>query len=230
MRGSLNAPRASFPILLALLAGAGCELARSLDVAPPPVVQQQQLAATRPPLLHVAVAPFHATIRPVASVPIGVNADAASVESPVAFGIAERIAGQLGREGLQVDNPGVVRDVFEQRGEPVPSLDARRLAEVASKELGATSVLIGRVTRYRDREGSAAGASRAASVSFEVSLHEAPSGRRLWMGKFDETQLPLSSGVFRVRSYPGGGTYWLSAKEMATWGADAVAKALVQTE
>ena len=44
---------------------------------------------------------------------------------------------------------------------------------------------------------------------------------------FDETQVDLSADPARARRYPGGGLRWLSAAELAQWGAKAAAKALV---
>jgi hypothetical protein len=99
-------------------------------------------------------------------------------------------------------------------------------AERAATDFGATSVVIGSVTRWRDREGSAAGAARPASVAFEISLHEAPSGRRLWTGRFDETQKSITESILRARQYPGGGMRWLSTEEFARWGARETAKSL----
>jgi hypothetical protein len=87
-------------------------------------------------------------------------------------------------------------------------------------------VLLGKVYRYREREGQALGASRAASVGYEVTLFEAPGGRRLWTSRFDETQQPLTENVFNAQRYPGGGRRWLTAAELARWGADGAAKAL----
>ena len=97
----------------------------------------------------------------------------------------------------------------------------------ARSDFGATAVVLGRVLRYREREGSAAGSTRPASVSFEVTIYEAPTARRLWTGRFDETQQAITEAILRARQYPGGGTRWLSAAEFARWGADEVAKSIV---
>jgi hypothetical protein len=112
------------------------------------------------------------------------------------------------------------------QGLPAPRLDAKTAAERAANDFGATAVVLGKVTRWREREGSAAGAARPASVAFEVSLHQAPLGRRLWTGRFDETQKSITEAILRARQYPGGGTRWLTAGELARWGAAEVAKAM----
>ena len=65
-------------------------------------------------------------------------------------------------------------------------------------------------------------------MAFELSLHAVPSGRRVWTARFDETQVDLSTAPGRARRYPGGGTRWLSAGELARWGADNVAAELVR--
>ena len=60
----------------------------------------------------------------------------------------------------------------------------------------------------------------------EVTVYEAPTARRLWTGRFDETQQAITEAILRARQYPGGGTRWLSAPEFARWGADEVAKSI----
>jgi hypothetical protein len=67
---------------------------------------------------------------------------------------------------------------------------------------------------------------RPASVAFEVSLHQTPTGRRLWTGRFDETQKSITEAILRARQYPGGGTRWLTTEEFARWGAEEVAKSM----
>jgi len=109
----------------------------------------------------------------------------------------------------------------------VPRQQHLQAVERASADFGATAVAVGRVTRWREREGSAAGATQPASVAFEVSLYEAPSGRRLWTGRFDETQKSITEAILRARQYPGGGTRWLSTEEFARWGAKEVAKSIL---
>jgi hypothetical protein len=115
---------------------------------------------------------------------------------------------------------------FVAQGRPVPRLDPREAGAVAAREFGASAVMLGKVYRYRDREGQSYGASRPASVGYEVTLFEAPSGRRLWSSRFDETQQPLGENVFNAQRYPGGGTRWLTAGELARWGAEGTAQAL----
>ena len=97
---------------------------------------------------------------------------------------------------------------------------------MAARQFGASAVMLGKVYRYREREGEALGALRPASVGFDLSLHEAPGGRKLWTSRFDETQQPITANVFNVQRYPGGGRRWLTAAELARWGADGTARAL----
>ena len=98
--------------------------------------------------------------------------------------------------------------------------NAQTAASMVAREFGATAIVRGEVLRYREREGGARGARRPASVAFVMTLYTAPEGRRVWSARFDETQPALSENPLRARLYPGGGTRWLSAAELARWGAD----------
>ena len=100
------------------------------------------------------------------------------------------------------------------------SADAPTVARLASEQFGASAVVIGRVQRYREREGSRGGSLRPASVAFDFEIHAAPSGAQIFTAHFDHTQVPLSSDLFGARRYPGGGLRWLTAAELASWGAE----------
>jgi hypothetical protein len=114
------------------------------------------------------------------------------------------------------------------KGKPVPHGDRLAFAQTAALEFGATSILVGTVYRYRERRGGELGATRPASVGIELALYEAPGGRTLWTGRFDHTQQAMSENALDARRYPGAGTRWLSAAELARWGLDEVAKKLVE--
>ena len=116
---------------------------------------------------------------------------------------------------------------FMGAGTATPRLDPRRATELAAREFGATSVVLGEVYRWRERKGEALGASGAASVGFEVRLYDTRTTRRLWNSRFDETQRPLTEEIRNLRRYPGGGSRWLTASELARWGVAASVDALV---
>lgn len=88
----------------------------------------------------------------------------------------------------------------------------------ASDPADPTGVVRGEVRRYRDLAGGSVGANRPASVSFQIELVDPATGEGVWTGLFDETQQPLSSNVVNALRYPGGGTRWLSAFDLAQWG------------
>jgi hypothetical protein len=99
---------------------------------------------------------------------------------------------------------------------------------MAAKEFGATALLTGEVYRYKARQGGEFGATRSASVGFTVVLYATSDGRELWKARFDKTQPALSENVFEARRYPGGGSRWLTAAELARWGASETAKRLLE--
>jgi hypothetical protein len=101
----------------------------------------------------------------------------------------------------------------ERRDTPITL--ARRVGEA----LGANLVVLGTVWRYQHREGSPAGASRPASVAFDLYLVEVKSGELLWMANYDETQRSLSENIFEAAAFFRRGAKWLSANELARFGA-----------
>lgn len=203
--------------LLAIL-GAACETRSPMRIRPGPVVTASRIARSDESMQKVAVMPFYP------------EADSARSAGAVSWESAALVAGYfyeaLVAQGVTAIAPSDLEVAFAGLGLPVPRLDAKTAAERAAKDFGATAVVLGRVTRWREREGSAAGATRPASVAFEVSLHQAPTGRRLWTGRFDETQKSMTEAILRARQYPGGGTRWLSTEEFARWGAQEVAKSM----
>jgi hypothetical protein len=195
-----------------------------MRIRPGPVVEASTIARSSESMSKVAVMPFYPVKpsgRSIGGGPDPVPWDSASL-------VAGFFADALAAQSITVITPSDLELAFTGQGVPVPRLDPRAAAERAAGDFGATAVVLGKVTRWREREGSAAGATRPASIAFEVSLHQAPSGRRLWTGRFDETQRSLTEAILRARQYPGGGTRWLTAAEFARWGAAEVARSMTQ--
>jgi hypothetical protein len=223
--------RVPFPLVFLLAVSlAGCETRSPLRIRPGPVVPAQDRGLTPEALAKVAVVPFYPVVTSPASVPppsAGSGDSGPKTSWSDAALVTGYLADALAAHGVAVVAPSDVELAFTSQGQPLPRLDPEATAARCAREFGATSVVLGKLLRWREREGSAAGSTRPASVAFEVSLYEAPSARKLWTGRFDETQQAITEAILRARQYPGGGTRWLTAQEFARWGADEAAKAIM---
>jgi hypothetical protein len=206
---------------LGALALVACSQLGSEIPRPAPPIQQRSFAQGQGALRRVAVLPF--APRPAQSGPGG--AWAASPEEAAKL-VTDFVSDAIASRGIPVVPASDVDQALADASGGVPVRDPMKAAKLAAEAFGATALVAGTVLRYREREGEALGAGRPASVAFEVSLHEAPTGFRLWSGRFDETQQPLTENIFNARRYPGGGTRWLTAGELARWGASEIATAL----
>lgn len=209
-------------IPLLLLAGA-LSGALTACAGPGPVVDQRVFDVREGVLSTVAVVPFYpdpALAHSDTPAPIGAI-DAANL-------VARIVSDAFAAGGIDVVAPSDLVIAFEGHGKVLPRVDVAPNAVLAASDFGATAVLLGKVTRYREREGGAAGALRPASVAFEVSLYSAPGGELLYSGRFDQTQQSLSANPLLAHKYPGGGTRWLTAAELTRWGADEVVATLLE--
>ena len=186
-------------------------------VGPPPVIVEHASGLAQPAMSRVALAPFS-------------PGPALGVEGAGAVELVERfVAEELGSRGVKVIPVQDVRSAVGRQGAgPGAVHDRATVSRVVVRDFGATGLLAGRVIRYRTRSGQGMGSTRPASVAFELVLYGLPDGRRVWSGVFDEAQISLSDSPGRARRYPGGGTLWLSAGELARWGAGQAAEALVR--
>ena len=199
-----------------ILACAGCSA-----VTPAPVVQNRTFRMPPGTLDKVAVMPFQ-TKDTLAKY----SAEGGVAPVAAAQLVARFVTEALVRRGIAVIPPSDVVIALTGQSAAMPSFDPRAAAELAARDFGATAVMLGRVSRYRERGGEKYGSSTAASVAFEVTIYSAPAAQRVWTSKFDETQRPLSENVLNARRYPGGGTRWLTAAELAQWGARSAADTL----
>ena len=191
-------------------------------IGPRPVVTEQPFHVPTSSLGKIAVVPFYPTPELGRGLPEGSPLGAADAADLVATFVTDA----LREQGFAVVPPSDLLGAFVSQGRPIPRLDQREAGALAAREFGASAVLLGKVYRYREREGQALGALRPASVGYELTLFEAPEGRRLWTSRFDETQQPLTADIFNAQRYPGGGRRWLTAAELARWGAEGAARAL----
>jgi hypothetical protein len=171
----------------------------------------------------------------VAIVPFGVRGDLArrgpenttATTQDVVKTVTRFVSEELSKRGVQlVPADDVAAALANAQVDPAVPTDRRPIAQLASHAFGADGILMGEVMRYRDRTGQSLAAASPASVGFTVSLYDAPGGRRLWSGTFEETQQALTENIFNARRYPGGGTRWLTAEELAKWGAQEISKTL----
>ncbi len=113
------------------------------------------------------------------------------------------------------------RKVVEQK--PIPS------ALQVGKELNADFVFVGFLFRFEERVGSPMGVEKPASVAFDLHLFRLRDERMVWMGKFDETQRPLSEDLTKIGSFLRRGAQWLTAEELAGAGMEDMLKRLPAT-
>jgi hypothetical protein len=92
------------------------------------------------------------------------------------------------------------------------------LAKNVGEAVAVKHIVIGTVWRYKERVGSSGGATRPASVAFDVYLMDVASGALLWMASFDETQRSLSENVLDLKAFFSRGAKWLTANELARYG------------
>ncbi len=187
------------------------------------------LQERREPIHKIAVAPFSARLS---------SSRAGAISEHLAAGdvvlMGRYVSESLGEQGLAVVAPADVERVQQSVTPPVAAGGGTALSAGASRALaravwesfGADALLVGQVHRFRERVGEALGATRPASVGFEVTLYSAPDGEKLWTAVFDETQQSMSENVFVTSRYPSGGSRWLSAEELARWGSQELARAL----
>jgi hypothetical protein len=191
-----------FALAGALVAAAGCAQNIVQERAAGPA---SELAVAR-----LAVVPFRAAPRAGAD-PLPEGA-AALVGGYVAEGFAGR--------GLDAVPPS---DVEQAIGEGARA--GGSVVQLARDRFGAEAVVIGTLYRFRERGGQALGTTQPASVGFEVKIYTAD-GKLFRSFVFDHTQVALSENALTAAQYPGGGTRWLTAEELARWGALRVVQAV----
>lgn len=179
-----------------------------------PIIESRTFAKASGLFETVAIVPFYPAERLQRSLAPG-GVSAAQAAELVSRFVAEAFVGR----GVRVIPASDVVIAFEGSGQIVPRGDPLAVAALVSRKFGASSVVLGTVSRYREREGEALGALRPASVAFEFTLYTAPQGMRIWSARFDETQQSFSANPGRIRQYPGRGSRWLTAAELARWGA-----------
>jgi len=157
----------------------------------------------RAPILRIAVAPFGA--------------------QPEAGVVARHLTEALVDRGVEVVGP---EDVARALGSVEPAAGVPALAALVRSQFDADALVLGEITRWVEREGAAAGSQRPASVGLRVELYGTPQGERLWEGEFDHTQQAMTENVLLTPRYPGGGTRWLTAEELAQFAASELAAAL----
>jgi len=192
------------------------------QIGPPPIVDYHQSGSTETALAKVAVAPFSIGGQLAR---VGSGSLPADAKALVERMVAEEIAAQ----GIDVIPAGDVRTALSARGHQGPVTDPITMAEIVVAKFGASAVLMGEVTRFRERGAEATNPPDPAIVGFKVSLHATPGGARLWRAEFSERQVALSEAPGRARRYPGRGSRWLTAAQLARFGARAMAEALAES-
>ncbi|NWG04008.1 MAG: hypothetical protein HXY44_14240 [Syntrophaceae bacterium] len=88
------------------------------------------------------------------------------------------------------------------------------------KTLEMDFILIGVLFRFEERIGSHIGAEKPASVGFDAHLIRLKGEKMVWIGKFDETQRPLSENLLKIGSFVRRKASWLTAEELSSVGMD----------
>lgn len=90
------------------------------------------------------------------------------------------------------------------------------------KQLDVHAVVIGGVYRFEQRQGSALGVERPASVAFDAHLIRIDDKKVIWSGRFDETQRSLSENLLKASTFIKSGGHWVTAEKLTAIGIESI--------
>jgi len=125
---------------------------------------------------------------------------------------ARLLARALAAKGVSVVDPDLVAGTAARAD--VGTYDAPTAAGVA-RRLNADLAVIGVVSRYRQRVGSAWGVQDPASVAYDAALVRATDAAVLRVDRFDYTQQALSENLLDLPRFIAGGGRWLTREEIS---------------
>ena len=117
--------------------------------------------------------------------------------------------------GLEAVPPGDIQLWLQNVSAPS---NLRRLGSELSSAFGVDAIMTGRVRRYSAREGGPRGASRPASVWFDVGLRTT-GGELLWEASYDEVQRSVSEDPGSFARWRERGFRWVTPEELSRYGA-----------
>jgi hypothetical protein len=167
--------------------------------------------ATGPPA--VAVLPFRAGGQLGADAAFTARGDLPPVPDDVGEQMAETLSRALAGNGVATVDPSHVMHATPPPG--ASRYDAALAARVA-RGLGVRLAVLGALTRYDEREGTAWGTRNPATVWYQAVLIDAESGAVLDRQRFEYTQQPLSQNLLELPRFLQGGGRWVTRQEMLT--------------
>jgi len=173
----------------------------------------------------VAVIPFRVggELDPAAS--FAERRDVPTVPEDGGDQIAVTLGRQLARRGVVVSDSAAVRQATPPPG--TSRYDPAMAMRVA-KAVGARLAVLGALTRYTQREGSAWGARTPATVWYQAVLIDAATGNVIDRARFEYTQQPLSQNVLELPRFLRGGGRWVTREEMLDGALDETAAQLAR--
>jgi hypothetical protein len=184
-------------------------LAGALLACAPPIWTEVNERQEAPVVRTIAMLPFDNKPAPGGSIP----SDASQV-------VAARVLEALTEETeLVVIPPDKVM--------LVPGSGGATGREALRKTFGADAVLTGTVRRYIERSGGPSGSTRPSAVWFTLELR-AIDGALIWSGTYNETQAALSDDLGSFRRAWQRGFKWVTAADLANYGARELARALAE--
>ncbi len=221
MRSSLV--KAALVVALGLFVGVGCNLTRTALEVPKAVVPDFDTASNYQVKKGAQAAQYKFTS--VAVLPFG-RPRSLDMDDSVRFHINqlhELFDGRLRQYGhYRVVPLAEVRRAMTKHSMLYVRRGEQEVATLIGKDLGVDTVLVGDVTRWREREGGALGAKKPASVAFQAFLFRVDNGAMLWRTSFSKTQKPLSENVLEVENFLKGGAMWQSSDTLARLGVEEV--------
>lgn len=186
-------------------------LALACSTAP---IQHRVLpAASNHVVTRVAIVPLPYEARSQRNV---LSADRAKAASQI---VTARVAEALGEwTRVEVVPPGDVELWLSTHPPDPDGLGLPRVGAGLRQAFGVDAVMSGRVQRFQAREGGERGATRPASVRFEVEL-QTPEGETLWEGSYDEVQSSVSQDVGSFSRASERGFRWVTAEALTRYGA-----------
>ena len=131
----------------------------------------------------------------------------------------DRLKNQNKIQIVPPDETGLVLDRISANPSKRPLME---ILKKVGEELGADGIIMAYVYRYRERKGYTYSVEQPASVVFEIHLVRVSDGVIVWKGSFDKTQKPLMENMFQIASFFKEQGKWVTVKELATEGIDAI--------